>query len=912
MLVFVAGLVALVGIDRYYRAEIALESEGRLAELRAERHDRLAERISDFILLAEHLKAFLLADSEIPDREAFSRYAHAVMLHSPEARALQYADPNHVIRYIFPLEGNEQALGLNLMSRPAAGIVERAVRTRQTQVGEPVTTVQGSLSIVIRAPLFEGERYLGLAGVVVDIGPLLENVFHGLAPNYGVQLKDTDGRILWRNGTESEAATESAFPVGDGAWSLSLGQAVPERGPRIDLLALIWGLGAALLVSVLISINLLFRRMQGLSAAVRERTSALAESEARYRTLVETTDDAIVLADLDYNLLFGNRAFYRGLGFEGPGDADFDAFARLHPEDKAETLEKVATLHETGTITAEYRVRHKDGHWLHRRARINLLRDERGEPQSFMLISHDITDRLRDEKELADTRDLLESVFASLGAAILVIDLSNRKIVLCNPAVEDVFGYTPDELTGRSTEILYTNQAAYERFATLGEPALAQRGYFRTEFEMLHRDGETVYTENTVLSLADKENWNSQLVVSVIRDITDQKLLQAERNALEEQYLRAQKMEAVGQLTAGIAHDFNNLLMAITGNAQMMQMTMSEDDPLYAQTESILEAGLRAAELIRQLLVFSRKDVVRPQVVDFNDIIGKTGEMLKRVIGEDIEFVLDLASGLWPVRADPGQLDQVVVNLAVNARDAMPTGGRLTVTTLNVVLDEASVERRLEQQPGEYVLLRVSDSGMGMSKEVQARIFEPFFTTKEPGRGTGLGLATVYGIVQRSGGHVTVHSAAGKGSSFEVYFPRADETLQVSPEDPARPALEPVQGTILLVEDEAAVRELARDVLRKQGYTVLEAENGQHALQVLDDHGGPVDLLLTDVIMPGITGKELAKNILRRYPTVRIIYMSGYSYDVISKQELLEPGIHLLQKPFSVYDLVKKAQEVLG
>ena len=907
-----AGFVALVAIDRYYRAEIALENERRLVQLRAERHDRLAERIGDFILLAEHLKAFLLANAELPDRAAFNRYADAVLLQSPEARALQYADSDHVIRYIFPLEGNEQALGLSLMSRPAASIVERAIRTRQTQVGEPVTTVQGSLSIVIRAPLFAGERYLGLAGVVVDIGPLLESVFGGLAPNYGVQLKDRDGRILWSNGTATETATESAFPDASGASNLSFGQAVPEIRPHIDLLALIWGLGTALLISVLISIDLLFRRMQGLSAAVTEQTSALAESEARYRTLVETTDDAIVLADLDYNVLFGNRAFYRGQGFEGPTDTDFDAFARLHPDDKAEIFEKMATLHEKGTIAAEYRVRHKDGHWVHRRARINLLRDERGEPQSIMLIAHDITDRLRHEKELADTRDLLESVFASLGAAILVIDPSNRNIVLCNPAVEDVFGYKPDELTGRSTEILYADRDAYERFATLGEPVLAQHGYFRTEFEMRRRDGETVYTENTVMSLADKDHWNSQLVVSVVRDITDQKVLQAERNALEEQYLRAQKMEAVGQLTAGIAHDFNNLLMAITGNAQMMQMTMSEDDPLYAQTESILEAGLRAAELIRQLLVFSRKDVVRPQAVDFNDVIGKTGEMLKRVIGEDIEFVLDLASGLWPVRADPGQLDQVVVNLAVNARDAMPKGGRLTVVTRNVVLDEASVERRLDQQPGEYVLLRVSDTGMGMSEEVRARIFEPFFTTKEPGHGTGLGLATVYGIVQRSGGHVTVHSEAAKGTSFEVYFPRADEALQVSPEDPARQALELAQGTILLVEDEAAVRELARDVLRKQGYTVLEAENGQHALQVLDDHGGPVDLLLTDVIMPGITGKELAETILRRYPTVRVIYMSGYSYDVISKQELLEPGIHLLQKPFSVYDLVKKAQEVLA
>lgn len=905
-------MVALIGIDRYYRAEIGLENERRLAEVRAETHDGLAERIGDFILLAEHLKAFLLASPGIPDRDAFDRYSRAVMVQYPEVRALQYADPEHVIRFICPLEGNEQALGLDLMSRPAADIIDQAIRTRQTLVGDPVTTVQGSLSVVIRAPLFAGERYLGLAAVVVDIGPLLDGVFSGLAPDYGLQLKDRNGHVFWGNGTEAETATLSAVPVGGADWNLSLGQAVPEVKPRLDVLALIWGLGVALLASVLICIDLIFRRMKGLSAAVTERTSALAESEARYRTLVENTDDAIVLADLEYNVLFANKAFYRSQGFEGPADADFDAFARLHPEDKAEILEEMATLPEKGTITTEYRVRHSDGHWVYRQARINLLRDEQGEPQSLLLIAHDMTDRLRHEKELADAKDLLESIFASLGAAIMVIDPGDRKIVLCNPAVEDVFGYTPDELIGRSTEILYTDQAAYERFAAEGEPILAQQGYFRTQFEMRRRDGETVHTENTVLSLADKENSNSQLVVSVVRDITDQILLEAERNELEDQYLRAQKMEAVGQLTAGIAHDFNNLLMAITGNAQMMQLTMSEGDPLYAQTESILEAGFRAADLIRQLLVFSRKEVVRLQVVDLNDVIDKTGKMLERVIGEDIEFVRDLAPGLWPVCADPGQLDQVVANLAVNARDAMPRGGRLTVTTQNVVLDEAHVERRLEQQPGEYVLLRVSDTGVGMSEEVQARIFEPFYTTKEPGHGTGLGLATVYGIVQRSGGHITLHSEAGKGSSFGVYFPRADEALDISPEEPATPALEPGQGTVLLVEDEAAVRELARDILRKQGYTVLEAENGQHALQVLDDYGGPVDLLLTDVVMPGVTGRKLAEDVLRRYPAVRVVYMSGYSFDVITKQESLEPGIHLLQKPFSVYDLVNKVQEVLG
>ncbi|MBI1878196.1 MAG: PAS domain S-box protein, partial [Chloroflexi bacterium] len=374
--------------------------------------------------------------------------------------------------------------------------------------------------------------------------------------------------------------------------------------------------------------------------------------------------------------------------------------------------------------------------------------------------------------------------------------------------------------------------------------------------------------------------------------------LEEKRRQLEGQYHQAQKMEAVGRLTAGVAHDFNNLLTSISGFTHLIQAELQPNDPLQEMVDTILRSSQRAADLVRQLLAFSRKQIIQPKVLDLNTVVTEMDKMLRRIIGEDINLKTVLTPDLWPVKVDTAQIEQVIVNLAVNARDAMPRGGQLTIETANMVIDDDYMAGHLGTQPGEYVLLAVSDTGCGMSHEVKTRIFEPFFTTKEVGKGTGLGLATIFGIVRQSGGNIWVYSEENVGTTFKIYLPRAQETGLT----PARPEIgaEMPSGdeTILLVEDDIGVRGLVRQVLLRQGYTLLEAQNGQEALRLSAYYSGPIHLLLTDVVMPGISGKALARELAHTRPDLKILFMSGYTDEAIAHHGVLDPGVAFLQKPF--------------
>ncbi len=388
--------------------------------------------------------------------------------------------------------------------------------------------------------------------------------------------------------------------------------------------------------------------------------------------------------------------------------------------------------------------------------------------------------------------------------------------------------------------------------------------------------------------------------------------LEEKRRQLEEQYYQAQKMEAVGRLTAGVAHDFNNLLTAINGFAELIQAQLRPDDPVQEMVAAVLRSGQRAAGLVRQLLAFSRKQIIQPQVLNLNTIVAELDKMLQRIIGEDIHLKTVLASDLWPVNVDPAQLEQVIANLVVNARDAMPAGGQLTIETANVVIDDDYVESHLDTQPGNYVLLAISDTGCGMSPEVKAHIFEPFFTTKEKGRGTGLGLATVYGIVKQSGGHIWVYSEEGIGTTFKIYLPAVEEKVtRPSALQEAGAELPVGSETILLVEDDAGVRELLRQVLSTLGYTLVEAKNGQEALHLLAHYPDPIHLLLTDVVMPGISGKTLAEEASRTRPDLKTLFISGYTDEAIVQHGVSDAETAFLQKPFSLMALAAKIRSVL-
>jgi len=471
-----------------------------------------------------------------------------------------------------------------------------------------------------------------------------------------------------------------------------------------------------------------------------------------------------------------------------------------------------------------------------------------------------------------------------------------------NSALITMLGY------GSAEEVLLLD-AERDVFAQPEEHARAIEEFRRTgrldglEVKWKRKDGIaiTVRISGRAVSSADEP---ADVLEAIAEDVTD-------RRALEDQFRQAQKMEAVGRLAGGVAHDFNNLLMVISGYAEVILAQMDGQHPLYEKGRAIQQAADRATTLTRQLLAFSRKQLLELKVVDVNAIVQDMERLLRPLIGENVELITLLCPEAAQTRADAGQLEQVLMNLVVNAKDAMPSGGRLTIQTQNTVVDES--HRRGQQfiRPGHYVMLSVSDTGMGMDKETQSRIFEPFFTTKEKGKGTGLGLSTVYGIVKQSGGYVIVQSEKGRGSTFHIYLPQAQGVA----EKHSAPVADTARGgteTILLVEDEESVRQLVRDTLVSKGYRVLEAEGGEDGLAAAASHSGNIDLIITDVVMPGMGGRELVKQLVSARPGTKVLYLSGYTEDAISSDGSIESGTSFLQKPFSLQHLSRKVREVLG
>jgi two-component system cell cycle sensor histidine kinase/response regulator CckA len=470
-----------------------------------------------------------------------------------------------------------------------------------------------------------------------------------------------------------------------------------------------------------------------------------------------------------------------------------------------------------------------------------------------------------------------------------------------NPALLAILGYSSaQELVGKHLGELYADTHQWFELADHLHSAAPFNGLM---VEWKKNDGL-----NTVLRVSGRAVCDGDKKTAFelfIEDVT-------ERRALEQQLQQSQKMEAVGRLAGGIAHDFNNLLMVISGYSEFLLDRLGPDPALRGPAQEIAGASQRASSLTRQLLAFSRKQMLAPKILDLNGVVTENLKMLTRVIGEDIDLLMVPASSLGAVRADAGQIDQVIMNLAVNARDAMPSGGKLTIETSNVSLDEEYARFHAPLRAGEYVMLSISDTGLGMDSETQSHIFEPFFTTKGP-KGTGLGLSTVYGIVKQSGGYIWVYSEPGKGSTFKIYLPRVAERVEpaqvVVPEEPA--FTEPGTETILLAEDEANLRYLARQFLEKQGYRVIEAVDGAAAMQIAVAHEGIIHLLLTDVIMPGMNGRELAQRISEIRPNTKVLYMSGYTENVIGHNGTLDADVRLLQKPFTLRDLKNTVREVL-
>jgi len=511
-------------------------------------------------------------------------------------------------------------------------------------------------------------------------------------------------------------------------------------------------------------------------------------------------------------------------------------------------------------------------------------------------------DRKRKEEALRESEARYRSLVQSAVYGIYRSSVDDRFLDV-NPALVSMLGYeSAEELLKVSLmRDLYVDPEQRLRLIAEHEQS---RSVQNIEVRWRRKDGRPITVRLSGRTLTNSQGQATEFEM-IAEDVT-------ERRALEDQLRQSQKMEAIGRLAGGIAHDFNNLLTVIKGYSELMLEELELADPLHSEVEEIKKAADRAASLTRQLLAFSRQQVLAPRVLDLNAVIHNMDRLLHRLLGEDIELTTHLEPSLGHTKADPGQIEQVVMNLAVNARDAMPNGGKLTIETMNVELDENYVREHVTVRPGSYVMIAISDTGIGMTEEIRGRIFEPFFTTKEPGKGTGLGLSTVYGIVKQSDGYVWVYSEAGIGTTFKVYLPRVDAPADVTPHETNGLPNHRGTETILLVEDEDGVRALVRQILLKQGYTVIESRHGGEALLLCERHHGTIDLLLTDVVLQQMSGRELAERLIRLRPEMRVLYISGYTDDAIVQHGVLNAGTAFLQKPFTTDALNRKVRQVLN
>jgi PAS domain S-box-containing protein len=532
-------------------------------------------------------------------------------------------------------------------------------------------------------------------------------------------------------------------------------------------------------------------------------------------------------------------------------------------------------------------------------ARSQLLGLSRNYTQALQLV-HGQAESLRKSEEW------LATTLRSIGDGVIATD-ANGQVTFLNPVAATLTGWTQEEARGRDLQEVFRVVDASTRQEIEGPTARVHReGIAAGQVNptvLIARDGTALPIDNSGAPIQDAAD-NLIGTVMVFHDIT-------ERKQLEAQLLQAQKMESVGRLAGGVAHDFNNLLTAIFGYAEMAAEHLEANSTPYNCISNLQKAASRAADLTRQLLAFARKQVIEPKIIDLNALVLDIDKILRRLLGEDIELITLSGACLGATKVDPGQFEQILVNLAVNARDAMPEGGKLTIETGNMTLDAEYAAHHADVIPGEYVMLAVSDTGMGMSAEIQRHVFEPFFTTKDPGKGTGLGLATCYGIVKQSGGHIWLYSEPGQGTTFKIYLPRVRKTTETVA---AQEILTKKPGgteTILLVEDEPSVRDIALHALREQGYTVLEAVNGVEALQVVRAYNDRIALVVTDVVMPHMGGRELVEQLKATRPECMALYTSGYTDNAVVRHGVLDAGTAFLQKPFTPTTLVRRVREVL-
>ena len=653
--------------------------------------------------------------------------------------------------------------------------------------------------------------------------------------------------------------------------------------------------------------------MLGIGHDITERKRievALRESEERFRELYDNAPVGYFEYNTEGRITNVNRTEIEMLGYT-LDDMVGKPVWEFIVEGEAARQQILAKL--SGAMPParglERTYRRKDGTTFPAIFEDRLLQDEKGDIKGIRATIQDITERKQTEEALRSSEEKYRTILENIEDGYYEVDIAGN-LTFFNDSFCRIYGYPREELMGMNDRQYTDQENAKELFQTFnklyrtGEPT---KGF---DWEIIRKDGTKRCIDASV-SLMKDSSGNRIGFRGIVRDVTERTQADKEMAILQEQLRHSQKMEAIGQLAGGVAHDFNNLLTLIKGYSQLSLQEIKEDSPLKLNIEEIRRAADKAADLTRQLLAFSRRQIMEMKVLDLNTILRNLDKMLRRVIGEDIELVTILAEDLGRVKADIGQIEQVVMNLSVNARDAMPQGGKLIIETVNVGLDGKYARNHIAVKPGRYAMLSVSDTGAGMTSEVRDRVFEPFFTTKEKGKGTGLGLSTVYGIVKQSGGNIWVYSEPGKGTTFKIYLPSVDEPLEELGERVKVKEIPRGTETILIVEDEEKVRKLAVRILEKQGYKVLEASQGLDAFLIVEEYEDLIHLLVTDVVMPKISGREMADRIAEIRPEIKVLYMSGYTDNATIHHGVLGGGMKFIQKPFTVEGLARKVREVL-
>jgi two-component system cell cycle sensor histidine kinase/response regulator CckA len=636
---------------------------------------------------------------------------------------------------------------------------------------------------------------------------------------------------------------------------------------------------------------LIAERLVGHHARLRDR-------EVRFRRLFDAGVAGVTISDLDGNFKEANDAFLRMLGYTREemlaGKLNWEVITPL--DQLVPDTEARAQLKSTGFLPLREREYvHKDGR--HIAALVGAAALE-GKTECICYVA-DISARKREENALRASEAHYRALFEQSPLPKFLFDLETRQFLAVNEAAVRSYGYSREEFLGMRLDDIRPRAEGSELVASADATPLGTT--HQGSWKHVKKDGTLIEVGVTAHKFVFE---GRPCGLTVAQDFT-------ERNQMELQLRQTQKMDAVGNLAGGVAHDFNNILSVVLSYSQMLAASLQPGDPMRADLEEISGAGERAAALTRQLLAFSRQQILQPRILDLNAVIGGVAKMLRRVVGEDVELTIVAGASLGKVSADPGQVEQVLMNLVVNARDAMPRGGKLTVETGNVTLDAGYASTHANVQPGVYVMLAVTDTGCGMEPHTRDRIFEPFFTTKEKGKGTGLGLSTVFGIVRQSGGNIWVYTEPGEGTTIKVYLPQARAEGGLTTEAP--PDLRTRRGseTVLLVEDEEPVRVLIRAILERHGYRVLEAQNGGDALLICEQHKATIHLLLTDVVMPRMSGRQLAQRLFPLRPEMKVLYMSGYTDDSIVRHGVLDSDVEFLEKPITPETLTRKLREVI-